>query len=277
MEVRYSPNPDNMALLTSEELREAFLVESLFKPDSVELLYSDADRAIIGSAVPVSKTLKLQASKKEMAAGYFAERREIGIINIADAGAIKVDGKDFEMNKKDTLYIGRGSKEISFSSKDKNKPACFYLVSYPAHASYPTSKMTKSEATAVNLGDQDHANKRTIYKSIHPGGLKSCQLVMGFTELEAGSIWNTMPPHTHMRRTEIYMYFDLPEENLVCHLMGQPDQTRHLFLRNRQAVISPSWSIHAGAGTSNYSFIWSMGGENQDFDDMDFIKLSELS
>jgi 4-deoxy-L-threo-5-hexosulose-uronate ketol-isomerase len=276
MEVRYLPDPRTYKQLSSEDLRKNFLVENLFKPDKVELIYCDADRAIIGSAVPAAMRLKLESSKKEMAADYFAERREIGIINIGSTGYINVDGNEYSLEHKDCLYIGRGSKEILFGSIKPEDPAKYYIVSYPSHKDYPTTIIKSTEAEAVALGDPKDANKRTIYKYIHLNGALSSQLVMGLTELEEGSVWNTMPAHTHQRRSEIYMYYNLPKKSVMFHMMGEPDETRHLVIRNEQAVISPSWSIHCGAATSNYSFIWAMGGENQAFNDMDPVEMEKL-
>jgi 4-deoxy-L-threo-5-hexosulose-uronate ketol-isomerase len=276
MEVRYSPNAISYKRMTTGELRENFLIESLFQANEIQMVYSDADRAIIGSAVPSGKTLQLTATKKEMAAEYFAERREIGVINIGDAGSIVVDNKEYTMNHKDGLYIGRGSKKIEFKSTDTKKPAMYYFASYPSHHEYPAQHIKFSETAPVKLGSQKEANKRIIYKYIHLGGVRSSQLVMGLTELEEGSVWNTMPAHTHQRRSEVYMYFNLKEGSVVVHLMGEPDETRNLIMRNGQAVISPSWSIHCGAATQNYSFIWAMGGENQVFEDMDQVTMDKL-
>lgn len=276
MEVRYAPDPIRFKTLTTTELRENFLVH-LFEPGTIRLVYSNVDRAIVGSAAPINTPLKLEASKKEMAAAYFAERREIGVMNTGDPGTVAVDGEDYHLEHKDCLYIGRGSKDIRFASDDDSSPARFYIISYPAHQSFPTTLAKKSDATPVNLGSLKESNQRTIYKYIFPDGIKSAQLVMGFTELAEGSVWNTMAAHTHPRRSEIYMYFDLPQDALVCHLMGEPAETRHLIVRDGQAVISPSWSIHSGAGTTNYTFIWSMGGENQEFDDMDGVDKESLA
>lgn len=276
MEVRYSPDAKSYRRMTNDELREHFLIDSLFIPDTIPTVYSDIDRSITGSAVPVTKSLPLLATKKEMAAEYFLERREIGIINIGGAGSVRVDATVHAMDYKDCLYIGRGTKDVEFASKDANHPAQFYFVSFPAHTTYPTVRARFSDAEAAPLGTAHDANKRTIYKYIHPNGIRSCQLVMGLTELEEGSVWNTMPPHTHQRRSEIYMYFNLPPSALVVHLLGEPDETKHIIMRDRQAVLSPSWSIHAGCGTQRYSFIWAMAGENQVFDDMDFIELPKL-
>jgi 4-deoxy-L-threo-5-hexosulose-uronate ketol-isomerase len=276
MEVRYLADQVRYQTMTTEELRSSFLLEDLFKAGEMALFYTETDRAIVGSAVPTTKSLKLEASEKEMAAEYFAQRREIGVINIGAAGSVNVDGKVYEMDNRDGLYIGRGSKEVEFSSANSGDPAKFYILSYPAHTEYPTSLIKMSETNAIDLGSQEEANKRTIYQYIHVNGVKSCQLVMGFTQLEAGSIWNTMSAHTHQRRTEIYMYFDMDKDDLVFHFMGKPESTRHLVIRNGQAVMSPSWSLHSGAGTRNYAFIWGMGGENQEFTDMDGIDMDRL-
>jgi 4-deoxy-L-threo-5-hexosulose-uronate ketol-isomerase len=276
MEVRYSPNAESYKRMTTDELRKSFLIENLFLTNEIPMVYSDADRSIIGSAVPSGKTLQLTATKKEMAAEYFAERREIGVINIGDKGSIFVDDKEYTINNKDGLYIGRGTKQIEFKSADPKKPAMFYFVSYPSHQEYPTKHIGFSESAHLKLGTQKEANIRTINKYIHLGGVRSSQLVMGLTELEEGSIWNTMPAHTHQRRSEIYMYFNVKEGAVVFHMMGEPDETRHFVMRNGQAVISPSWSIHCGAATQNYSFIWAMGGENQVFEDMDAVTMDKL-
>jgi 4-deoxy-L-threo-5-hexosulose-uronate ketol-isomerase len=276
MEVRYAPDPARFARMTTAEIRASFLIDNLFKKGKVEMVYSDVDRAIIGSAVPLKEALKLKANKKTMAADFFNERREMGVINIGSAGQIISDDHVYNMASLDCLYLGKGSKKISFVSTNRNKPALYYFVSYPAHSVYPTKQAKIKDAAPVKLGGRKEANQRTIYKYIHPDGIKSFQLVMGFTVLEEGSVWNTMAAHTHERRSEIYFYFNLSKEALVCHLMGKPEETRHMMVRNQEAVISPSWSIHAGAGTANYSFIWSMGGENQQFDDMDGVPIGRL-
>jgi 4-deoxy-L-threo-5-hexosulose-uronate ketol-isomerase len=276
MDVRYVADQVRYQTMTTDELRNSFLVEKLFKEGQVYLLYTDVDRAIVGSAVPTSTKLMLEASKKEMSAEYFTQRREIGIINIGFKGVITVDGQKYELENRDGLYIGRGSKQIEFESVDSKNPAQYYLLSYPAHTDYPTSLAKKANANPVHLGSQEEANKRTIYQYIHENGVQSCQLVMGFTQLEPGSIWNTMSAHTHQRRTEIYMYFDMGKDDLVFHFMGKPEATKHLVIRNGQAVLSPSWSLHSGAGTHNYAFIWGMGGENQEFTDMDGIAMDNL-
>jgi 4-deoxy-L-threo-5-hexosulose-uronate ketol-isomerase len=276
MEVRYAPDAKAIRTMTNEELRKHFLISSLFVEDAVPMVYSDIDRSITGSAVPVHQRLTLVGSKKEMAAEFFLERREIGIINIGGDGILTVDGVPFTMNHKDGLYIGRGVREVQFASASSADPAKFYFVSFPAHAPYPTAYVKFAEAESLRLGSEREANKRTIHKYIHPRGVKSCQLVMGLTELETGSVWNTMPVHTHQRRSETYMYFNLKQDAIVVHLMGEPGETKHIIVRNGQAVLSPSWSIHSGVATSNYSFIWAMGGENQDFDDMDWVPMNEL-
>jgi len=275
METRYSPDPARFERMNTRETRENFLIGNLFPPDEFALVYSHTDRAIVGSAVPDHQTLKLE-SKDELRAEYFCQRREIGVLNIGGDGLIAVDGTEFPMARHDALYIGRGSREIFFKNTDPAKPAQFYFISYPAHAQYPTTHAKVAAAEPVALGSDGECNRRTIYKYIHPGGIKSCQLVMGFTVLAEGSVWNTMTAHTHERRSEIYLYFDLLADSAVFHLMGRPDETRHIIVRDRQAVLSPSWSIHAGAGTTNYSFIWAMGGENQEFSDMDCVSVEDM-
>ena len=275
MEKRYSPDMERFEMMDTAEMRESFLIENLFAPGEANMVYSDIDRVIAGSVVPVEKALSLEAGK-ELAAEYFAQRREIGVINIGGEGAVAVDGKEYAMVKLDALYIGRGSKDVWFTSIKPDNPALFYIVSYPAHKEYPTLHAPISQAEPVNLGSGKESNKRTIYKYIHPDGIKSCQLVMGCTKLEEGNVWNTMPVHTHDRRSEVYLYFDLDDNSIVFHFIGDPGETRHIVVKNGQAVISPSWSIHAGCGTSSYSFIWAMGGENQDFGDMDGIPVTEI-
>lgn len=275
MDVRYSVGKNEYKRMTTEELRDSFLIDNLFAEQQVVMTYCEVERAVVGSAVPTSKPLQLQAGA-ELASGYFCERRELGVLNIGQPGSISVDGTTYEMANRDCLYIGRGSQSIEFSSSDSAAPAKFYFISYPAHKSYPTTHAAKEEANPVRLGSSEDANKRTIYQYIHTGGIQSCQLVMGFTRLEAGSVWNTMPPHTHERRTEVYMYFDVSEKAGVFHMMGPPTETRHILMRNGNAVISPMWSIHSGCGTNAYSFCWGMGGENQVFDDMDGVALGDL-
>ncbi|MFB0516553.1 MAG: 5-dehydro-4-deoxy-D-glucuronate isomerase [Candidatus Neomarinimicrobiota bacterium] len=275
MEIRYLADQVRYQQMNSQELRETFLIQDLFVQDQVSLYYTETDRCVVGSAVPVNQALRLSVGK-ELASDYFAERREVGIMNIGATGSVVADGTAYELRNREGLYVGRGSKEIVFHSASAEQPAKFYLLSYPAHKAYPTKKVGKQQASTVALGSVEKANKRTIFKYIHPASMESCQLVMGLTELEKGSVWNTMPPHTHERRTEIYMYFDLGDD-LLFHFMGAPEQTRHLVVREGQAVVSPSWSIHAGVGTSNYAFIWGMGGENQEFDDMDGIDLDKIN
>ncbi len=261
--------------MSTEQLRSAFLVQSLFHDGDLELLYTDADRAIIGSAVPATDALELSATD-ELRSDYFCERRELGVLNIGGPGRVEVDGRRHELNRLDCLYVGRGSRRVTFASLELANPAAFYLLSYPAHAAHPTTLVRQAEAARVELGSPAEANRRVIYKSIHAGGARSCQLVMGFTQLHEGSVWNTMPPHTHARRSEVYLYFDLGREGRVMHFLGEPRNTRHLIIGDRQAVISPSWSIHCGCATGAYSFCWGMGGENQAFEDMDPAPLAEL-
>ena len=277
MEVRYTTDPEAVKRFTSEEVRRMFLIDNLFLSGRVVGVYSDVDRSIVGTAVPTSKPLLLQSSKKEMAAEYFAERRELGVINIGKQGLIKIDDKEYPMAHKDALYIGRGAKTIEFRSDSSRQPALYYFVSFPAHKALATAHAKFSDAESSHLGSEKDANKRTIHKFIHPNGIQSCQLVMGLTELEPGSVWNTMPVHTHQRRSEVYMYFNLPEEAVLFHFMGEPRETRHIVVHNQQAVISPSWSIHSGVATQNYSFIWAMGGENQTFDDMDWVETKSIA
>ena len=276
MEVRYSPDKEGFKKLDTDELRKSFLIDSLFVKNQIPMVYSDIDRSITGSAVPAGKTLKLTASKKEMAADYFAERREIGFINIGGKGTITIDKKNYVMNNIDALYVGRGTKNISFKSANAKKPAMFYFVSYPAHTSYPNKQIKLEDAESVKLGSLADSNARTIHKYILPGKVETCQLVMGLTILEEGSVWNTMPAHTHQRRSEVYMYFGLRKDSMVVHMLGEAEETRHIIMRDKLAVLSTSWSMHAGAGTQNYSFIWAMGGENQAFDDMDAIPMTKL-
>ena len=276
MEVRYSPDNLSYRSLKTDELRKAFLVESLFQEGKVETIYFDLDRAIVGGALPVKEPLELVSTRKEMAADFFAQRREVGIFNVGYTGEVKADGREYSLGHKDALYVGLGTREIVFSSDDASKPAYFYFVSYPAHASYPAAFMKFGEVFSTKLGSMSEANSRTLNRYIHMKGVRSSQLVMGLTELDEGSIWNTMPSHTHQRRTEIYFYFNLNDNSVVFHMMGEPSETRHIVVRDKQAVISPSWSIHSGGGTKNYSFIWAMGGENQEFEDMDSVKMSSL-
>lgn len=274
MDIRYTIGKNDYKRMTTDELRDAFMVD-LFEAGDLNLLYCEVERAIVGAAVPTVAKLSLEAGK-ELAADYFCQRREVGVLNIGVVGTVTVDGVQYTMENLDGLYIGRGSKEIVFESDVADDPARFYLISYPAHTEYPTTLAKKADANALNLGSVEDANKRTIYQYIHENGVKSCQLVMGFTALEPGSVWNTMPCHTHERRTEVYLYFGLDDESRVFHMMGPEDETRHIVMANEQAVISPMWSIHSGCGTKAYTFCWGMGGENQRFDDMDHIQIADL-
>ncbi|HAP72802.1 MAG TPA: 5-dehydro-4-deoxy-D-glucuronate isomerase [Lachnospiraceae bacterium] len=287
MELRTASSPKDEKYYDTKRLRDEFVVEKIFFEDEIKLVYSHIDRIIFGGAMPVSKTLRLEAGA-ELRAKYFCERRELGIINIGGSGVITADGVEYRIGERDGMYIGMGTKEISFASDDAAHPAKFYMASGPAHKAYPTKRILKDakaennadvEILAANkkeLGTLEDSNHRTICKYILPGQVESCQLEMGMTHLEPGSVWNTMPCHTHDRRMEVYLYFDLPEDAFVMHFMGEPTETRHIVMRNEQAVISPSWSIHSGCGTRNYTFIWAMVGENQDFDDMDEVKMQDL-
>lgn len=276
MEIRYANSPADTKAYDTERLRKEFLIERLFVPGELQLVYSHVDRFITGGALPVGSPIKLEASAHDMGADYFLERREIGIINVGGPGTITVDGQQYAMNARDGLYIGLGNKEVLFASDNPEQPAKFYFNSSPAHKNYPTAKIDINSASPVHLGSLSSSNERTIYKFIHPDGVKSCQLVMGMTLLKPNNMWNTMPCHTHNRRSEVYFYFDMNDDAVVFHLMGEPRETRHLVVRNEQAVISPSWSIHSGVGTSNYTFIWGMAGENQTFDDMDMVAMGDL-
>lgn len=274
MELRTAASPKDVKHYTTERLREEFLIDNLFQVDELVTIYSHIDRIITGSAVP-TKEMKLTAGD-EIRADYFLQRREMGIINIGGKGTVTVDGTVYTLDYKDGLYIGMGSKNITFNSEDASKPAKFYFNSAPAHKTYPTVFIKPEDCVTVELGSLEEANHRVIRKYILPGQVESCQLVMGMTALEPGSVWNTMPCHTHDRRMEVYLYFEMPEDALVFHYMGEPTETRHIVMRNEQAVISPSWSIHAGSGTQAYTFIWGMVGENQDFDDMDGVGMKEI-
>jgi 4-deoxy-L-threo-5-hexosulose-uronate ketol-isomerase len=268
MDTRYGANPADAALYCTEELRGEFLVSGLFAPGELKLVYSHSDRMVSGSAVPTGKPLALEAGE-ELKASYFLERRELGAINIGGPGRVLADGTVYDIAQREGLYLGRGVKSVSFESLSASDPAKFYLNSCPAHSSLPSAKIGQKDLAATAMGSLEECNRRTIRKYIHPDGVKSCQLVMGLTTLEPGSCWNTMPCHTHERRMEVYLYFDLPKDAMVFHFMGRPDETRHLVVRDCEAVISPSWSIHSGCGTRAYSFIWGMAGENQTFSDMD--------
>lgn len=257
------------------ELREDFLVDGLFQPGLIVLNYWETDRTVIGSAVPDAASLEL-ACPAELAAHFFNERRELGIINLGGAGSIEADGQTHPLGRYDCLYVGRGVRRVVFSSANPARPAQFYLLSYPAHTDYPTVLAAIDASPGSNLGSAGAANARRLHKFIHPDGIKSCQLVMGMTFLQPGSVWNTMPAHTHLRRSEVYLYFDIAADAALVHLAGRPEETRHLMVRDRQAVLSPPWSIHSGVGTSNYSFVWGMGGENQEFADMNLAPPASL-
>ncbi len=274
MEVRHAANPNDVKHYTTERLRNDFLIQGLFKPEETKVVYSHIDRIITGGVCPV-KPITLEAGA-EIRAKFFLERREMGIINIGPKGTVSVDGTKYELDTKDGLYIGMGSKEIVFSSNDQNNPAKFYFNSAPAHKTYPTVLIKPENCIRVELGSLEESNHRVITKYILPGQVESCQLVMGMTSLKPGSVWNTMPCHTHDRRMEVYLYFNLPENAVVFHYMGEPTETRHIVMRNEEAVISPSWSIHSASGTQSYTFIWGMVGENQAFDDMDAVAMKDL-
>lgn len=287
MELRTAASPRDVKHYTTQRLREEFLIEELFVLGEIRLVYSHIDRIITGAVVPVSTVPIALTAGEELKAEYFLQRRELGVINIGGKGKITIDGKEYMVDKKEGMYIGMGAKDVIFESMDDSKPAKFYLNSAPAHMTYPTVLIKpegqKEEGTViikdsnkVELGSLEQSNHRTICKYILPGQVESCQLEMGMTRLEPGSVWNTMPCHTHDRRMEVYLYFDMPEDAIVMHYMGEPTETRHLVIRNEQAVISPSWSIHSGCGTQAYTFIWGMVGENQDFDDMDSVAMTDL-
>jgi len=275
MQSRFQNSPGETKGMTTEQLRENFLVQNLMQDDTIQLVYSHYDRVIVGGVKPVSKAVELP-NHPELRAEYFLERRELGVINVGGAGSVTADGKEYALEKLDCVYLGKGTKQVSFKSKDGKAPAIFYLLSAPAHQTHPTTKYSKEEASPVAMGDSATSNKRTIYKYIHLDGIKSCQLVMGLTVLEPGSVWNSVPPHTHTRRMEAYFYFDVPDTHRVFHFMGEPQQTRHISMANHEAVISPPWSVHFGCGTANYGFIWGMAGENQTFTDMDPAPVAEL-
>jgi len=268
-------DPVRYARMTSAELRDTFLLEEMFTPGGIDLAYVDLDRTVIGSAVPTTGALTLE-TQPELRAEYFLERRELGVLNTGGPGSVKVDGVTFELDKLDCLYVSRGSKSITFTSKSATAPAAFYLLSYLAHTEYPTRLVKFAELKGLELGSAETCNKRTIYKAIHLEGIRSCQLVMGFTLLAPGSNWNTMPAHTHMRRSEVYFYFDIEPDQRVLHLMGPPHATSHLIMADKQVVVSPGWSIHAGVGTKSYGFCWGMGGENQNYADMDPVAIRDL-
>lgn len=275
MEVRDASNAKDVRYYTTDRLREEFHIANLFTKDNIRMVYSHTDRIIVIGMMPIKLELKLEAGK-ELAADYFLERRELGCINIGGKGIITVDGETYEMNPRDGIYVGRGHRDLTFRSVDETNPAKFYITSCPAHTSYPTVKIDITKARKVPCGSVEDCNKRVINQYIHPEVMQSCQLAMGLTQLDVGSNWNTMPCHTHDRRMEVYLYLDMGQNDAVFHMMGEPKETRHIVMHNEEAVISPSWSIHSGVGTRNYSFIWAMCGENQEFDDMDHIETKEL-
>lgn len=286
MELRTAASPKDVKHYDTQRVREEFLIQDLFVPGEIKMVYSHIDRIITGAAVPMKENILLTAGE-ELRAKYFLERREMGVINIGGNGIITVDGREYDVNFKEGMYIGMGAKEISFTSQDTKNPAKFYFNSAPAHKSYPTvlikpegieeeGVVIVKDCNKVELGSLEDANHRTICKYILPGQVESCQLVMGMTKLEPGSVWNTMPCHTHDRRMEVYLYFEVPEDAVVFHYMGEPTETRHIVMRNEEAVISPSWSIHSASATHAYTFIWGMVGENQDFDDMDHVAMKDL-
>ncbi|SDR48782.1 5-dehydro-4-deoxy-D-glucuronate isomerase [Pseudovibrio sp. Tun.PSC04-5.I4] len=277
MDVRQSIHSAHAKQLDTEGLRSEFLVPEVFKPGEITMTYSHIDRIILGGIVPLTEKLVFSAELgKQIGTSHFLERREIGFINLGGDGVIDVDGTAYEIGNEEALYVGKGAKVLTYASKDARNPAKFYYNSVPAHAVFPIKKITSAQAEHVSLGSKETCNERTICKFLVPAVLETCQLTMGLTRLAPGSVWNTMPSHTHERRMEVYMYFDIVEDNAVFHMMGEPKETRHILVHNEQAVISPSWSIHSGVGTKAYTFIWGMTGENQEFTDMDHLKISDL-
>lgn len=274
-EIRYSNHPEDAKKYDTERIRKEFLATNLMSDDNINLVYSMNDRYIVGGAVPVKEILSLDAIDP-LKAVHFCDRREVGIINVGGTGSIKVDGTDYKLERKEAIYIGAGTKEIKLSSKDGNSPAHFYINSAPAHKSFPTKHVTLADADTVDLGSLETSNARRINKLLVNSVVETCQLQMGMTELQPGSVWNTMPVHLHSRRMEAYFYFEVPEGQAVCHFLGDPKETRHMWMKNEEAVVSPSWSIHSAAGTSNYCFIWGMAGENLDYSDMDSFGPDEL-
>jgi 4-deoxy-L-threo-5-hexosulose-uronate ketol-isomerase len=275
MEIRHQNSPKEVATFNTQQLRDTFLIEKLFEAEQIHFVYSHYDRVIVGGAAPVATTVALP-NPEGLKANFFLERREIGIINVSGRGQVVVDGVVYDLDKMDCIYAGKGVQTVEFKSVSAASPAKFFWLSAPAHQSYPTRVLTKDEVNPVNMGAPETANQRTIYKYIHLDGIRSCQLVMGLTVLHSGNVWNTMPPHTHDRRMEVYCYFDVPENQRVLHLMGEPSETRHLWINNHQAILSPPWSIHSGCGTASYAFIWGMAGENQVFTDMDGVPVLSL-
>jgi len=275
MQIRFEHSPKEVSGMNTTELREAFLTDNLMQDDTIQLLYTHYDRVIMGGAKPVRKKLTL-GTHPELKADHFLQRRELGIINVGGAGKVWADGQSQELNKLDAYYIGKGVKEVIFESVEASEPALFYLLSAPAHAVYPLQYLPKEKALPTDMGSLETSNARTIYKYIHAEGIQSCQLVMGLTILKTGSVWNTMPAHSHTRRMEAYFYFDVPANQRVFHFMGMPSETRHLLVANHQGIVSPPWSIHSGCGTANYSFIWGMAGENYTYTDMDMVDIADL-
>jgi 4-deoxy-L-threo-5-hexosulose-uronate ketol-isomerase len=275
MEIRHQSHPEDVKRYTTEQLRKHFLIEDLFQADKITMVYSHYDRTIIGGAVPVKETLKLGTSDA-LKTDYFLERREMAVANIGGNAIVTVEGQTYNLQKLDTLYIGKGNKEVSFQSESAAEPAHLYMFSCGAHQTYPTTKIEMEKANPVRMGSPETNNERTIYQYIHADGVQSCQLMLGITLLQPGSLWNTMPAHVHDRRMEAYLYFNLDENARVFHFMGEPNETRHMLIKNEQAIISPSWSVHSGCGTGSYSFIWAMAGENYTFKDMDFIEMKDL-
>ena len=272
---RFAVHRDDYVGYDTKKVREHFLVPKLFEPDNVLLTYTHYDRLIVGGVMPVGKIVALE-SIDLLRAEYFLERRELGVINIGGTGVVNIDGEKYTLERKEALYVGRGKQKVEFASEDKSNPAKFYFNSTPAHAAYPTKKVGQEDADVVELGSLKTSNERTIRKLLVNSVIETCQLQMGMTELKTGSVWNTMPPHTHSRRMEAYFYFDVPEDQAVCHFMGPVDETRHIWMLNEQAVVSPPWSMHCAAGTSNYIFIWGMAGENLDYSDMDHHKPTDM-
>jgi 4-deoxy-L-threo-5-hexosulose-uronate ketol-isomerase len=275
MDLRHAIHADHAKHFDTETLRGAFLVQQLFQAGKLNLVYSYYDRIIVGAAVP-GKPLTLEADRSVIGCDYLLERRELGVINIGGPGSVSVDGRKYAMQPRDGLYVGRGARAVSFASDKTDQPARFYFLSAPAHHDFPAAHIPIQQSQPNRLGSDEQCNRRTIYKYIHPEGVPSCQLVMGMTILEPKNVWNTMPTHLHPRRVEVYLYFDMPRDGVVFHFMGNPEETRHLVVRNEEVVLSPSWSIHSGVGTSSYTFIWGMAGENQAFDDMDGVPMDSL-
>jgi 4-deoxy-L-threo-5-hexosulose-uronate ketol-isomerase len=275
VEIRHATNPEDFKQYSTERIRKDFLVSDLFGEDEVNTVYTHYDRVILGGALPVEKSLEL-TTPVALKVDYFLERRELGVVNIGGLGSVSVDGQRYEMAARECLYIGQGHKDVVFASRSSDEPAKFYLVSTPAHQAYPVQKVNLQQAQAYELGTASESNERTLYRFIHAEGIQSCQLMLGMTVLKPNNMWNTMPAHLHDRRMEAYLYFNLSDKARVIHLMGEPHETRHLIIQNEQAVISPSWSIHSGMGTSNYAFIWAMAGENYTFEDMDAVAMEDL-